>query len=168
MARARQAVSRGRGGRKEEARAALSKVAGDAGKDPLLLAEVLFACAEGRLECPEAAAKASALAEGLEGRQKARLQQALGAYHLSRKDTGTALAYLEAARDKGNKNRIEYNDPLLLAELAEANYRSKRYSEALEILFGMAGEFPPVRGVQEAMQGVYATEQKSAGDVKVL
>jgi hypothetical protein len=32
----------------------------------------------------------------------------------------------------------------------------------------MSKEFPVVRQIQEAMQGVYSMEQRSAGDVKIL
>jgi hypothetical protein len=56
----------------------------------------------------------------------------------------------------------------LLTDLARAYYRTKKFSEALEILFGMSVQFPAVRQIQNAMQGIYSIEQKSAGDVKVL
>lgn len=75
---------------------------------------------------------------------------------------------METARDKSNKNKIEHNDPLMLINLAEAYYRSKRFSEALEIYFGMREQFPAVRQIQVCMQGVYAMEQKSAGDAKLF
>ena len=82
--------------------------------------------------------------------------------------TDVAFGYLEAGRDKSNKNRIEFNEPSLLTDLARAYYRTKKFSEALEILFGMSVQFPAVRQIQNAMQGIYSIEQKSAGDVKVL
>ena len=75
---------------------------------------------------------------------------------------------MEAGRDKSNKNRIEYNDPLMLVNLAEVYYRTKQFSEALEIYFEMSNHFPAVRQIQVAMQGVYSMEQKSAGDVKIF
>ena len=56
----------------------------------------------------------------------------------------------------------------LLLNLAEAYYRSKKFSEALEIYFGMHKQFPAVRQIQVSMQGVYAMEQKSAGDAKLF
>jgi pentatricopeptide repeat protein len=75
---------------------------------------------------------------------------------------------MEAGRDKSNKNKIESNDPLMLVSLAEAYYRTKKFSEALEIYFEMSKQFPEVRQIQEAMQGIYSMEHKSAGDVKIF
>jgi pentatricopeptide repeat protein len=75
---------------------------------------------------------------------------------------------MEAGRDKSNKNRIEFNDPLMLVDLAQAYLRSKQFSEALEIFFEMSKQFPAVRQIQVALQGVYIMEQKSAGDVKIF
>jgi hypothetical protein len=75
---------------------------------------------------------------------------------------------MEAGRDKSNKNKIEANDPEMLAGLAEAYYRTKQFSEGLEIFFEMSQEFPVVRQIQEAVQGVYSMEQRSAGDVRIL
>jgi hypothetical protein len=56
----------------------------------------------------------------------------------------------------------------MLAGLAEAYYRTKKFSESLEIFFEMSQEFPVVRQIQEAVQGVYSMEQRSAGDVRIL
>jgi hypothetical protein len=56
----------------------------------------------------------------------------------------------------------------MLVGLAEAYYRTKQYSENLEIYFEMSKQFPAVRQIQEAMQGIYAVEHKSAGDVKIF
>jgi hypothetical protein len=56
----------------------------------------------------------------------------------------------------------------MLAGLAEAYYRTKKFSEGLEIFFEMSHEFPVVRQIQEAVQGVYSMEQRSAGDVRIL
>jgi hypothetical protein len=75
---------------------------------------------------------------------------------------------MEAGRDKSNKNKIEANDPEMLAGLAEAYYRTKKFSEGLEIFFEMSQEFAVVRQIQEAMQAVYSMEQRSAGDVRIL
>jgi hypothetical protein len=75
---------------------------------------------------------------------------------------------MEAGRDKSNKNKIEANDPEMLAALAEAYFRTKKFSEGLEIFFAMSEEFPVVRQIQEAVQGVYSMEQRSAGDVRIL
>jgi len=56
----------------------------------------------------------------------------------------------------------------MLVDLAGLYYRSKKFSEALEIYFEMSKQFPQVRQIQESIQGVYAMEQKSAGDVKLF
>jgi hypothetical protein len=85
-----------------------------------------------------------------------------------KKNQTKAISYMEAGRDKSNKNKFESNDPLMLVDLAGLYYRSKKFSEALEIYFEMSKQFPAVRQIQEAMQGVYAIEQKSAGDVKIF
>jgi tetratricopeptide (TPR) repeat protein len=136
-------------------------------EDRDLIAEVLFACSRMKLECPKVLQKATALVEAGEGKKPSLLNIAIGKYHLSRMDDVKAVSYLEASRDKSNKNKIESNDPAMLVSLANAYYRTKKFSEALEIYFEMSKHFPEVRQIQEAMQGVYAIEHKSAGDVKI-
>ncbi len=136
-------------------------------EDPDLLAEILFACARSRAGCPRVAQKAAASVEAGEGKRFSNLNIALGRYYLAKKDYARAASYLEAGRDKGNKNKIEFNDPVTLVSLAQAYYRMKKFSEALEIYFEMSKQFPEVRQIQEALQGVYAVEHKSAGDVKI-
>jgi pentatricopeptide repeat protein len=111
--------------------------------------------------------KAAALVEAGESKKFSLLNVAIGKYYLDRLDHAQAVAYLEAGRDKSNKNKIESNDPVMLVSLADAYYRTKKFSEALEIYFEMSKQFPEVRQIQEAMQGVYAMEQKSAGDVRI-
>ena len=74
---------------------------------------------------------------------------------------------MEAGRDKANKNKIEMNDPVMLVGLAEAYYHNKKFSENLEIYFELSKQFPAVRQIQEAMQGIYSMEHQSAGDVKI-
>ena len=120
-----------------------------------------------KVECPKALQKATAFAEAGESKKLSLLNIAIGKYHLSRLDEVRAVSYLEAGRDKSNKNKIESNDPTMLVSLADAYYRTKKFSEALEIYFEMSKHFPEVRQIQEAMQGVYAVEHKSAGDVKI-
>jgi pentatricopeptide repeat protein len=102
------------------------------------------------------------------GRTLRRLNFALGKYHLWKQNYPKAVTYMEAGRDKSNKNRVEFNDPLMLVNLAQAYCRSKQFSEALEIFFEMSKQFPAVRQIQVALQGVYMMEQKSAGDVKIF
>jgi tetratricopeptide (TPR) repeat protein len=136
-------------------------------EDRELIAEVLFACSRMKTECPKVLQKATALVEAGESKKLSSLNIAIGKYHLSRLDPARAVLYLEAGRDKSNKNKIESNDPALLVSLADAYYRTKKFSEALEIYFEMSKHFPEVRQIQEAMQGVYAMEHKSAGDVKI-
>jgi tetratricopeptide (TPR) repeat protein len=136
-------------------------------EDPDLIAEVLLACSRMKVECPKVLQKATALVEAGESKKLSLLNIAIGRYHLSRMDDARAVSYLEAGRDKSNKNKIESNDPAMLVSLADAYYRTKKFSEALEIYFEMSKHFPEVRQIQEAMQGVYAIEHKSAGDVKI-
>jgi tetratricopeptide (TPR) repeat protein len=136
-------------------------------EDPDLIAEILFACSLLKMECPKVLQKAGAMVEAGEGKRFSQLNVAIGRYYLGRLDDTKAISYLEAGRDKSNKNKIESNDPILLVSLAEAYYRTKKFSEALEIYFEMSKQFPEVRQIQEAIQGVYAMEHKSAGDVKI-
>jgi tetratricopeptide (TPR) repeat protein len=136
-------------------------------EDPDLIAEILFACNRLRIEYPKALHKATAMVEAGEGKKFSQLNVAIGKYYLGRFDHAKAISYLEAGRDKSNKNKIESNDPILLVSLAEAYYQTKKFSEALEIYFEMSKQFPEVRQIQEAMQGVYAMEHQSAGDVKI-
>ena len=136
-------------------------------EDPDLIAEILFACNRIRMEYPKALHKAAAMVEAGEGKRFSMLNTAIGKYYLGRSDHAKAISYLETGRDKSNKNKIESNDPVLLVSLAAAYYRTKKFSEALEIYFEMSKQFPEVRQIQEAVQGVYAMEQKSAGDVKI-
>jgi tetratricopeptide (TPR) repeat protein len=136
-------------------------------EDPDLLAEILFACGKLRIECPKIAQKSAASVETGEGKRYANLNVALGRYYLSRKGYAKALPYLESGRDKSNKNKIEANEPVMLVSMADAYYRTKKFSEALEIYFEMSKQFPEVRQIQEALQGIYAMEHKSAGDVKI-
>lgn len=136
-------------------------------QDPDLVAEILFACSRMKAECSGILQKAAAMVETGESKKFSLLNIAIGKYYLSRLDHDKAVSYLEAGRDKSNKNKIESNDPVMLVSLADAYYRSKKFSEALEIYFEMSKRFPEVRQIQEAMQGVYAMEHKSAGDVKI-
>jgi len=136
-------------------------------EDPELLAEILLTCNRLKIECVSIVQRAAAVVESGEGKRFASLNSSLGKYHLGRLDNAKAVSYLEAGRDKANKNKIEANDPLLLVSLADGYYRMKKYSEALEIYFEMSRQFPEVRQIQDAMQGVYAMEHKSAGDVKI-
>jgi hypothetical protein len=127
-----------------------------------------MACAGAGAPCAKALARAGQVAEAGELRRNQRLNFALGAYWLRKQDPARAIAFMEAGRDKSNKNKIEANDPEMLAGLAEAYYRTKKFSEGLEIFFEMSQEFPVVRQIQEAVQGVYSMEQRAAGDVRIL
>lgn len=156
-----------RKGRKAEALKRLEELSVRYARDPLMQAEVLFACGALGADCNGAVSRAASLAEAGQGGKFSRLNHALGSYYLGRNDLGRAIAHMEAGRDKSNKNRIERNDPLMLVRLASAYYGAKNFSEALEIFFEMSGQFPAVRQIQVALQGAYSVEQKSAGDVKV-
>jgi len=136
--------------------------------DPDLAAELLMACCNHGIDFPPAVISATELAQKGEGKAFASLNHALGRYYLWKKDYVRAVVHMEAGRDKSNKNRIEFNDPLMLIHLADAYYYSRKYSEALEIFFEMSKQFPAVRQIQVAIQGVYSMEQKSAGDAKIF
>jgi hypothetical protein len=166
-ARAQAALIAHRQGRGAEAEKAWTAMAEQA-SDPEVLADIVLGCAEAQAQCAKVLARASGVAETGEMRRTQRLNYALGSYYLRNKDYARAIAYMETGRDKSNKNKIEANDPEMLAGLAEAYYRTKQFSEGLEIFFEMSQEFPVVRQIQEAVQGVYSMEQRSAGDVRIL
>jgi tetratricopeptide (TPR) repeat protein len=136
--------------------------------EPHLVADILLSCTRHNIEFPQAVISATAIAEKGEDRRFYSVNFALGRYYLEKKDYLRATTYMEAGRDKSNKNRIEFNDPLMLVNLAHAYYLTKKFSESLEIYFEMSKQFPAVRQIQVAMQGVYSMEQKSAGDVKIF
>jgi len=164
---ARQALIAHRQGRHAEAESAWAAMA-EQGSDPEVLADIVLGCVDAQAQCGKVLARVGQLTEAGDGRRYQRLNFALGSYYLRKKDYARAISYMEAGRDKSNKNKIEANDPEMLAGLAEAYYRTKKFSEGLEIFFEMSKEFPVVRQIQDAMQGVYAMEQRSAGDVKIL
>ena len=166
-ARARAALIAYRQGRSAEAESAWTAMA-EQSTDPEVLADIVLGCADARARCAKALARAGQVAEAGNGRRVQRLNYALGSYQLRNNDYARAITYMEAGRDKSNKNKIEANDPEMLAGLAEAYYRTKQFSEGLEIFFEMSQEFPAVRQIQEAVQGVYSMEQRSAGDVRIL
>ena len=153
--------------RQTDAMAVWDKLMRKQPEDPDLIAEILFACTRMKVESPKVLQKAAAMVEAGESKKFSLLNIAIGKYYLSTLDDAKAVSYLEAGRDKSNKNKIESNDPVMLVSLADAYYRIKKFSEALEIYFEMSKRFPEVRQIQEAMQGVYAMEHKSAGDVKI-
>jgi len=167
-AKARQAALLYLQGRKTEAMDRWNELLQQGPDSPHLLADILSACGRLGVECSEIVSKAGAFAEAGEGGKFSGLNIALGRYYLGKKDYGKTIAYMEAGRNKGNKNKIEHNDPLMLINLAEAYYRTMQFSEALEIYFAMSKHFPAVRQIQVAMQGVYSMEQKSAGDARIL
>ena len=167
-ARVRQAAGQYLLGRRAEAVAVWDELAQRQPADPDLLAETILACVRVKADCPKIEPRAALAAENDRGKRFSLLNFALGRYHLWKKDYGKAISYMEAGRDKSNKNRIEANDPVMLVNLAEAYYRTKKFSESLEIYFEMSKRFPVVRQIQEALQGVYSIEHKSAGDVKIF
>jgi hypothetical protein len=166
-AQARQALIAHRQGRGAEAESTWTAMA-ERVSDPEVLADIVLGCAGAQAACVKVLARVGQMVEAGDGRRYQRLNFALGSYYLRKKDYARAIAYMEAGRDKSNKNKIEANDPEMLAGLAEAYYRTKKFSEGLEIFFEMSNEFPVVRQIQEAVQGVYSMEQRSAGDVKIL
>jgi tetratricopeptide (TPR) repeat protein len=167
-ARVRQVENLYRGGRREDAMNQMEGLSREFQGDPVALAEIVTACVNLGTDCPGIVPQAARAARAGEGRKFSPLNHSLGRYYLMKGDHERAVLYMEAGRDKSNKNKIEFNAPLLLADVAEAYYRIKKFSEALEIYFEMSRQFPAVRQLQDVMQGVYSMEQKSAGDVKVL
>lgn len=166
-ARVRQALLAYRRGRHAESESVWSEISAK-NRDPEVLADIVQACTQTGAKCTKAMAQLAAAAESGDGRRFQRLNFALGNYYLRKKDYVRAVGYFEAGRDKSNKNKIAANDPAMLTGLAEAYYRTKKFSEGLEIFFEMHKEFPVVRQIQEAMQGMYSMEQRSAGDVKIF
>jgi len=166
-ARVRAALIAHRQGRGAEAESTWSAMA-QSSTDPDVLADIVLACAEAGAPCTKVLARLAQVADAGDARRYQRLDFALGSYYLRKKDYARAVAYMEAGRDKSNKNKIEANDPEMLACLAEAYFRTKKFSEGLEIFFEMSQEFPVVRQIQEAVQGVYSMEHRSAGDVRIL
>jgi tetratricopeptide (TPR) repeat protein len=151
----------------QEMQTELERLAGPTAEAPVI-AEVLSACTALAVECPDMEKRAAVLAGTGERASLADLYRALGGYYIQRRDYARAISSLEAGRDKSNKNSIVHNDPLMLVILAGAYYKMRQYSEALEIYFEMSKHFPAVRQIQVAVQGVYAREQKSAGDARLF
>jgi tetratricopeptide (TPR) repeat protein len=166
-ARARLALIGYRQGRLQDADRAWTSMA-EKSSDPEVLAAIVLGCADAQAPCTKVLARADKAAETGDVRRIQRLGFALGTYYLRKQDYARAIAYMEGGRDKSNKNKIEANDPEMLAALAEAYFRTKKFSEGLEIFFEMSQEFAVVRQIQEAMQAVYSMEQRSAGDVRIL
>lgn len=133
-----------------------------------LVSDIVLICAQRGVTCPEALKRATMLWQQTQGRPPADLGMALGRYYRAREDHARTLHYLEAARDKSRKNRIEANPPAMLTDLAWAYYKNRQFSEALEIYFTMSKQFPAVRQIQVALQGIYSMEQQSAGDAKIF
>lgn len=136
--------------------------------DPSILSEIMWVCSQQHLTCTTAVDQAGAIWQQATGKPPVKLSTALGRYYRNQNAYAKALSFLEAARDKSRKNRIEANSPLLLIDLARAYYHTRHFSEALEIYFEMSRQFPAVRQIQASLQGVYAMEQQSAGDAKIF
>jgi hypothetical protein len=74
---------------------------------------------------------------------------------------------LSEYRDKSNKNKLEWNDPLLLLALSVAHSRDQEYAQALETLFELSKTLPGLRAVQWNVQGIYAARQKAGGEARI-
>ncbi|MDH4134266.1 MAG: hypothetical protein OEV31_05715, partial [Gammaproteobacteria bacterium] len=147
---------------------ALDELAKKHAEDPVLLAETLLACVRGRQECIAVTAAARRLAQTAQSERFRALHRAVGEQYAAEGKHDLALQSLETARDKSNKNKLDTNDPILLLRLAEQHFTAKSFSESLEIYFELGKEFPAVRQLQEAAQGIYSTEFRSAGDVRIF
>ena len=163
-----QAVLDVRTGKTARGNAALADAGRKFAQDPVMLAEVLSTCVRFKASCPSVASSARALAATSQGERFRGLHFAVGEQYAAEGKNERALLEMETARDKSNKNRIDTNDPLLLARLADLYFAGKSFSESLEIYFEMSKEFPAVRQLQETGQGVYSTEYRSAGDAKIF
>src|SRR6185436_8131500 len=82
-------------------------------------------------------------------------------------DAGALRATLAEHRDKSNKNKLEWNDPLLLLALSAADYRDNEYAQSLETLFELSKTLPGLRAVQWNLQGIYAARQKAGGEARI-
>lgn len=95
----------------------------------------------------------------------------VGAWALARLRRGAdatwLLPTLAEYRDDSNKNKVDWNDPLLLLALAAANHRNQQYAQSLETLFELSKSFPGLRWVQWNLQGVYAARQKAGGETRI-
>ncbi|MBI3353973.1 MAG: tetratricopeptide repeat protein [Nitrospirae bacterium] len=91
----------------------------------------------------------------------------LGRLYYNKRDYERSVQTLELARDKGNKNKLETNDPVFLIRLADGYYRLRKYSESLEIFFGIGKVYPIVRQIQDTIQGVYSAEEKGSGEARI-
>jgi hypothetical protein len=157
-----------RNGQAARGNAAFAQLAQKHAQEPVMLAETLTACVHARGSCTGAAESARALALTSQAERFRNLHRAVGEQYAAEGEAERALASLETARDKANKNKIDTNDPVLLVRLADLYLAAKSFSENLEIYFELAKEFPAVRQLQEAGQGIYSTEYRSAGDVKIF
>ncbi|HXB57328.1 MAG TPA: hypothetical protein VN461_21370 [Vicinamibacteria bacterium] len=82
-------------------------------------------------------------------------------------DPAVLLAALSEHRDKSNKNKLEWNDPLLLVALAATSYRDHEYPQSLETLFELSKTFPGLRPLQWNLQGIYAARQRAGGEARI-
>ena len=82
-------------------------------------------------------------------------------------ESAEVVRTLSSFRNHANKNKIEWNEPLLLTALSAANYRNNDYAQGLETLFELAKTFPGLRGLQWNLQGIYAARQQAAGDARI-
>lgn len=136
--------------------------------NPASASELIFACARVQAVCKKSVESAEKMLENLQGNSARMVSHAVGEYYLRHGKSDLAVYFLEEARDKSRKNNIQANNPVMLVSIAEAYGNNKLYSESLEIYFEMSKEFPVVRQIQDATQGIYSTVQKSAGDVKIF
>ncbi|MDH5327130.1 MAG: hypothetical protein OEZ68_06140 [Gammaproteobacteria bacterium] len=146
----------------------LEAIAAENKTNPDVLADVVNACSRISQKCYKALGSAKAVSNRMSGKTVRTLNMAIGNYYLQQNIVDVALEYLETGRDKNMKNRIDTNDPVLLVNLAKVYLANKSFSENLEIYFELSKEFPVVRNIQNAVQGIYSMEFKSAGDVKIF
>jgi hypothetical protein len=79
-----------------------------------------------------------------------------------------SLDHLESKTDLAFIKDISKNSPVLLTHLSFAYLQKQNFDSCLSILYTLAEEFPYIRVLQEAIQGIYLFKQKSSGDVRIL
>ncbi len=82
-------------------------------------------------------------------------------------EPGALVTTLSEYRDDANKNKIDWNDPLLLLALAAGNHKNQQYAQSLETLFELSKSFGGLRWLQWNLQGVYAARQKAGGETRI-
>ena len=136
--------------------------------DPVLINDAILMCFILDGNCPTMYQQAQTAAENSRSRRFAELSTNVGRYFLSKDLNEKALRLLEIALDRSNMNSMLANDPILLINLAETYRVNKKYSKSLQVYFSLGQNFPVMRQIQDAVQGEYLFQQRSAGQSNVF